>query len=82
MYAAAFEPRIRKVAAEDAAPSYVSIATSKEYPSDTIAIAVPGVLHDFDLPDLRKLIAPRALDLIDRSSGQAFRGAYGTWLAK
>jgi hypothetical protein len=82
LYAAALEPRIRKVAAEDSAASYVSIATAKEYASDTIGIAVPGVLRDFDLPDLRKLIAPRALNLIERSGGQAFAAAYGQWLAK
>ena len=59
IYAAAFEPRIQQVAAENATPSYMSLALKKEPERSAIEIAVPGVLRDFDLPDLHKLIAPR-----------------------
>ena len=72
IYAAALEPRIQKVVAEDSAPSYMSIVMSKDYASDAIDITVPGVLRDFDLPDLHKLIAPRTLSLVKA----------GEWLRK
>jgi len=82
IYAAAFEPRIQKAAAEGSIPSYMSLALSKEPPRTAIEIAVPGVLRDFDLPDLHKLISPRPLSLVERTPGQSFAAAYGDWLTK
>lgn len=61
LYTAVMEPRIARVAVEGAVPSYMSVVRSETH-KDLIDLVVPGVLHDFDLPDLAaKAIAPRPL---------------------
>lgn len=58
LYAGALEPRIRKVVAEGSLSSYLSVARWK-FHENLERIIVPGVLQDFDLPDVAAAIAPR-----------------------
>jgi cephalosporin-C deacetylase-like acetyl esterase len=58
LYAAALEPRIQKVVSEGALSSYRSVARWK-YHDNVERLIVPGVLKDFDLPDVAAAIAPR-----------------------
>jgi len=51
LYAAALEPRMAKVASERAPASYMDIVRAKMH-EGIIGIVVPGVLRDFDLPDM------------------------------
>jgi dienelactone hydrolase len=60
LYAAAFDGRIRSVAATGTLVSYSSIAESELY-THRFSNFGPGFLRDFDLPDLAALIAPRTL---------------------
>ncbi|MEO7653258.1 MAG: acetylxylan esterase, partial [Bryobacteraceae bacterium] len=64
LYVAALQPRIVKVAAEGAVFSYMAIARARVH-EGLIDIIVPGVLKDFDLPDLAAAIAPRPVWLIE-----------------
>jgi hypothetical protein len=64
LYAAALEPRIQKVACEGAVLSYLDVARARLH-ENMIDIVVPGVLRDFDLPDLARLVAPRSLWIVD-----------------
>jgi hypothetical protein len=63
LYAGALEPRISAVSSEDAVASYMDIARAKIH-SGVFDIVVPGVLKDFDLPDVAALIAPRPLRVV------------------
>lgn len=60
LYAAALEPRIASADLHDAVASYMAVVRSRTH-RDMIGIVVPGVLSEFDLPDLAKAIAPRPL---------------------
>jgi hypothetical protein len=60
LYAGALEARIASVVSEGALSSYLSLARAETH-SDMIGLVVPGVLKDFDLPDVAGLIAPRHL---------------------
>ena len=60
LYAGALEPRIASVASERALTSYMALARANTH-RDVIGLVVPGVLKDFDLPDVAALIAPRPL---------------------
>lgn len=62
-FAAALDPRIRKVAAERAVLSYMSVVRATLH-EDLADLIVPGILRDFDLPDLAQAIRPRKLWLI------------------
>jgi cephalosporin-C deacetylase-like acetyl esterase len=64
LLAAALEPQAAKVMAEDTVTSFYAITQSLIH-ENTAEIIVPGVLEDFDLPDLVNLIAPRPLWLAD-----------------
>ena len=68
MYAGALEPAIASVTSEGAVASYIAIARAKTH-SGLIDIAVPGVLKDFDLPDVAALIAPRPLHIAAARAG-------------
>jgi cephalosporin-C deacetylase-like acetyl esterase len=57
--AAALEPRIAGVESLGAPESWLAMARTRIH-SGIANLVVPGVLRDFDLPDLRALIAPRA----------------------
>lgn len=67
LYAAALEPRIERVAVERAVVSYMAIVRARQH-EGLLDIVVPGVLHDFDLPDLTKAITPRRLWIVDPRS--------------
>jgi cephalosporin-C deacetylase-like acetyl esterase len=58
LYAAALEPRIEKVVSESALSSYMDV-TRWKFHRNLERIIVPGVLKDFDLPDVARMIAPR-----------------------
>lgn len=58
LYAAALEPRVAKVLAEGALVSYLSVARER-FHERLERILAPGVLSDFDLPDVAAWIAPR-----------------------
>jgi cephalosporin-C deacetylase-like acetyl esterase len=62
LYAGALEPAIAAVDSEGAIPSYMAIAHAKTH-SGVIDIVVPGVLNDFDLPDIAALMAPRPVHI-------------------
>ncbi|HSD65839.1 MAG TPA: alpha/beta fold hydrolase [Vicinamibacteria bacterium] len=61
---AALQPKVEKVAVEGTVASYMEIARARFHENLTAAI-VPGVLRDFDLPDLAAAIAPRPLWIVD-----------------
>jgi cephalosporin-C deacetylase-like acetyl esterase len=61
---AALEPRVGKVALEGTVLSYLEMARAR-YHEDLVASFVPGVLKDFDLPDLAAAVAPRPLWILD-----------------
>ncbi|WP_321473963.1 acetylxylan esterase [uncultured Paludibaculum sp.] len=61
---AALEPQVARVMTEDTVTSWFVCTQSHLY-SDLAEITVPGVLLDFDLPDLVKVIAPRSILLVD-----------------
>ena len=63
LHAAALEPRIAKVAAEGSLVSYMDMARAPQH-EGVVDIVVPGVLKDYDLPDLARVIAPRKLLLV------------------
>ncbi len=58
LFAAAAEPAISRVAIEGAPPSYSMIAHAELY-NTPASLLVPGMLEDFDLPDVLASIAPR-----------------------
>jgi cephalosporin-C deacetylase-like acetyl esterase len=64
---AVLQPKIEKVALEGTVLSYLEIARAR-YHEDLVASFVPGVLKDFDLPDLAAALAPRPLWIVDPRS--------------
>lgn len=64
LYAAALEPRLQKVVSERAVISYLDIARARVH-EGVVDIVVPGVLQDFDLPDVAQAISPRPLWIVD-----------------
>ena len=64
LYAAALEPRITRAAVEGALLSYLDLARTRFY-RDALDVVVPGVLKDFDLPDVAACIAPRTLWIVN-----------------
>jgi cephalosporin-C deacetylase-like acetyl esterase len=61
---AVLEPRVEKVVLEDTVLSYLAIARARDH-EDLDTLFVPGVLKDFDLPDLAAAVAPRPLWIVD-----------------
>jgi len=61
---AALQPSVEKAAVEGTVLSYLEIARAR-YHEDLTAAFVPGVLRDFDLPDLAAALAPRPLWIVD-----------------
>ncbi len=61
---AVLEPRVEKVALEGTVLSYLEIARAR-YHENLVASFVPGILNDFDLPDLAVALAPRPLWIVD-----------------
>ena len=64
LYAAALEPRITKVACEGAPSSYMDIVRMKIH-ENIIDLVAPGVLRDFDLPDVIAALKPRAVWIVN-----------------
>lgn len=97
LYAAALEPGIRKVACEGAVTSYLEIARARLY-HGVMDIFVPGVLKDFDIPDVVEAIAPRPVWIVEprtptgarmavdgsraRAAGTTFEQVYRDWLRR
>jgi hypothetical protein len=63
LYAAAVDHRIRKVACEGSVLSFLQVAESR-FHENLADIIVPGVLKDFDLPDVGAAIAPGTLWIV------------------
>jgi cephalosporin-C deacetylase-like acetyl esterase len=75
LYAAALEPRIEKVACEGGPISYLDIVRAPVH--DEIAdLIVPGVLKDFDLPEVAAAIAPRPVWLVNPRIQSGVREEY------
>ena len=64
LFAAALEPRIRRLATEGALVSYLDIARAPVH-EGILDLVVPGVLADFDLPDLAGLAAVRPVWIVN-----------------
>lgn len=64
LLAAALEPRIHQIACEGGPLSYLNIVRAR-FHGEIADIAIPGVLEQFDLPDVAAAIAPRKLWLVD-----------------
>ncbi|WP_321470593.1 acetylxylan esterase [uncultured Paludibaculum sp.] len=62
LYATALEPRIASATVKEMMASFMTLARAKVH-KDRIGSVVPGVLSEFDLPDLALAIAPRDLTL-------------------
>jgi cephalosporin-C deacetylase-like acetyl esterase len=63
LYAAALDPRIRKVTLEESLLSYQSMVDRRIH-QEMFELIVPGALRYFDLPDLVKSIAPREVRIV------------------
>jgi hypothetical protein len=75
LYAAVLEPRIERVACEGGPISYLDIVRAPIH--DEIAdLIVPGVLKDFDLPEVAAAIAPRPLWLVNPRIQSGMREEY------
>lgn len=78
LLAAALDEDIAGVAAEQTVTSWYAITQAKLH-EGTAEIVVPGVLRDFDLPDLVNLIAPRPLWLVDPRTPGGGRSEAPEW---
>jgi len=58
LYAAVLEPRIAKAESIGAPESYMAMVRMKIH-DDITDLVIPGVLRDFDVPDLVKALGPR-----------------------
>ncbi|MCX6622894.1 MAG: acetylxylan esterase [Acidobacteria bacterium] len=63
LMAALLEPRIARVACQDAILSYLDYVRAK-YPVVMPNLIVPGILRDFDLPEIAAALAPRPVWLV------------------
>jgi hypothetical protein len=50
--------------AEQSLSSYLDILRARDYPETLVDLVVPGVLEDFDLPDLAALAGPGRVTLV------------------
>ena len=64
LYAAAFDPRITGLTLDHMLVSYESITTHRLH-SGIFEQVIPGVLRQFDLPQMAASLAPRAVMLVD-----------------
>jgi hypothetical protein len=60
LFAAALEPRIASVETVDALESYMAVVQADTHRTPP-GLLIPGVLKHFDLPDVKRAIAPRPL---------------------
>lgn len=75
VHAAAFHPRIQKVALIDALLSYRSITMAPLYSSSFVMGAVAGSLPVYDLPILVASLAPRKILITDARDGTGERAS-------
>jgi cephalosporin-C deacetylase-like acetyl esterase len=68
LFAAALDPRLEKTICEDTLVSYLDLASKTFYNQSLFDVIVPGVLKDFDLPDVAAAIAPRRLQIMNARS--------------
>lgn len=83
-YAGALEPAVARVVAARSVASYMEIIRAPDCPETAADIIVPGVLLDFDLPDLAAIGGTDRLVLVNpigadghMLSGSAVKSAYG-----
>ncbi len=74
LYSAAMEPRFHKAASEGAVLSYMDIARARVH-EGMASLIVPGVLKDFDLPDLARAVRPRTLWIVEPRTPTGARAA-------
>ena len=58
IYAAVLEPRIETVVSDQAPQSFLALTREKMH-GDITGILVPGILRDFDVPDLTRILGSR-----------------------
>ena len=63
LYAATLEPGIARVACVGAPGSYMEILRAR-IRENFSEIIVPGVVRDFDLPDVAEALKPRAVEML------------------
>ena len=63
LFVAALEPRVARVVCPGAPASYMEIVRAK-MPDGYFDLVAPGVLRDFDLPDVERALAPRRVERI------------------
>jgi hypothetical protein len=63
LFTAALEPRVARVVCQRAPASYMDLVRGRT-PEGYFDIVAPGVLRDFDLPDLERALAPRIVERI------------------
>ena len=76
LYAAALEPRIAKIACEKSPASYMDMVRARVH-AGIIGMVVPGVLRDFDLPDVEASLRPRTVWRVTEEIPD-----YAAWLRK
>ncbi len=69
LHAAAFEKSISAIALVEPLASYRSLVQTRLYHSSFITAAVPGMLREYDLPELAATLAPRQLAIINALNG-------------
>lgn len=77
LLAAALEPGIANVACEGGPVSFLDIAKAR-FHGEIADIVIPGVLKDFDLPEVAASLAPRPLWIIDPRMPSGARAAINT----
>ncbi len=78
LIAAGLDEQVAGLAAERSITSWHAVTQAKLH-EGTAEILVPGVLRDFDLPDLVNLIAPRPILLVDPRTPGGGRSAAAEW---
>ncbi len=76
LFAAALEPRVARVACEKSPVSYLGIVRADMHQGIT-EIVLPGVLRDFDLPDVAASLRPRPLWVVSEAKPD-----YAAWLSR
>jgi dienelactone hydrolase len=64
LYAVAVEPRLAGALCEEGLLTYESVVSHREY-AHFLNVFLPGVLRDYDLPDVAACVAPRPLMLLN-----------------
>ncbi len=64
LHAAAFDPRIKKLALEGMLLSYESVVNNRIH-RNVFENVIPGVLRHYDLPDLVAAVAPRPVEIVN-----------------